>query len=220
MPAYSASHPRKIALTGGIASGKSLVGEYLRQKGIPVIDADDVVHQLLRDDEALKFKIHAEFGPAVFTPAGAVDRPALGQQVFGDAPERVARRKLLESWIHPETRAVMERFYEEHAEAPLGVASIPLLFESSLEDRYDEVWLLQSATETQLERLLQKRGMTQEAALARIQNQMPAAEKLARAQRHPCHAVLDNNDDPAHLYQQIDALLSVALIAANQEPPV
>ena len=210
---------RKIVLTGGIASGKSLVGAYLREKGIPVIDADDVVHQLLRDDEALKAKIRAEFGPAVFTPGGAVDRPALGQQVFGDAPERVARRKLLESWIHPETRAVMEQFYEEHAEAPLGVAIIPLLFESNLEHRYDEVWLLLSTPETQLNRLLQKRGMTEEAALARIYNQMPAAEKLARARQHPCHALLDNNQEPVQLYQQIDTLLKAALTAARPSPP-
>ena len=160
--------PRRIALTGGIACGKSLAGDYLRQQGISVIDADDVVHQLLREDETLKAKIRAEFGPEVFTPEGYVDRPQLGRQVFGN----VAQRKLLESWIHPETRAVIERFYQQNQDAAMGVSIIPLLFESKLEDRYDEIWLLQTDEATQLERLLQKRGMSREDALARIQNQM------------------------------------------------
>lgn len=207
MTSTQTSTPRKIALTGGIACGKSLAGEYLRQKGIPVIDADDVVHHLLREDETLKAKIRAEFGAQVFTPEGYVDRPKLGQQIFGSAPEIMARRQLLESWIHPETRAVIERFYQQHNTAPKGVSIIPLLFESKLENRYDEIWLLQTDEATQLERLLQKRGMTHTDALARIRNQMPAAEKLKRAQQHPCFYVLENNGDPTTLYNQLDARL-------------
>jgi dephospho-CoA kinase len=199
--------PRKIALTGGIACGKSLAGHYLRQKNIPVIDADDVVHQLLREDEALKAKIRAEFGAEVFTPEGYVDRPKLGQFIFGPTAERIARRKLLESWIHPETRAVIDQFYLQNANAPLGVSIIPLLFESGLEHRYDEVWLLQTDVPTQLERLLQTRGMSHADAMARIQNQMPAAEKAERAKQHPCHYLLQNNGDPAQLYQQLEARL-------------
>lgn len=199
--------PRKIALTGGIACGKSLVGDYLRQKGIPVIDADDVVHQLLREDAALKAKILAEFGPEVFTSEGYVDRPRLGQQIFGSSPERIARRQLLESWIHPETRNVIDRFYVQNASAALGVSIIPLLFESELENRYDEIWVLQANEATQLDRLLQKRGMKAEDAMARIRNQMSASEKVERARQHPCHYFIDNNADPAFLYEQLDARL-------------
>jgi dephospho-CoA kinase len=196
--------PRRIALTGGIACGKSLLGDALRERGIPVIDADDVVHRLLREDESLKAKIREEFGAAVFTPEGTVDRPRLGQAVFGD----VARRKLLESWIHPETRAVIERFHQDNAAAPVVVSIIPLLFESSLEDRYDEVWLLLTDEATQLRRLLEKRGMSREDALARIQNQMPAEEKARRVRLHPCHAIWENNGEPADLLQQLDARLA------------
>jgi len=193
---------RRIALTGGIASGKSLVGDYLSQKGIPVIDADLVVHQLLREDESLKAKILAEFGSEVFTPVGEVDRPKLGQLVFADT----ARRKLLESWIHPKTREVIEQFYIQNAHAPVAVSIIPLLFESQLENLYDEVWLLQTDEKTQLARLLGKRGMPQEDALARIRNQMPFAEKLTCAQAHPCHIVILNNADPEKLYLQLERI--------------
>jgi dephospho-CoA kinase len=196
--------PRRIALTGGIASGKSLVGDYLIQKGIPVIDADLVVHQLLREDEALKTKIRAEFGPEVFTQEGEVDRPKLGQLVFADT----VRRKLLESWIHPKTREFIEQFYIQNAHAAVAVSIIPLLFESQLENHYDEVWLLQTDEETQLARLTDKRGMPREDALARIHNQMPFSEKLTRAQAHPCHVLFLNNADSERLYREIDQQLS------------
>jgi len=191
---------RRIALTGGIACGKSLAGEYLRQKGIPVIDADEVVHQLLREDATLKDKIRAEFGPDVFTDEGFVDRPRLGQQVFGN----VARRKLLESWIHPETRTVIERFYKQNEQAPLVISIIPLLFESNLEDRYDEVWLLQTDEALQLERLEQQRGMTRQDAMARIRNQMSNEDKIRRAKQHPCYAIWRNNGTPEQLLNQLD----------------
>ena len=194
---------RRIALTGGIACGKSLVGEVLRHQGIPVIDADEVVHQLLREDEGLKNKIREEFGPEVFTDEGFVDRPRLGQQVFGNTD----RRKLLESWIHPETRAVIERFYQQNEQAPLAISIIPLLFESNLEDRYDEVWLLQTDVSTQLERLQQYRGMTREDALARIRNQMSNEDKMKRAKQHPCHRIWENNTTPDQLLTQIQQRL-------------
>lgn len=199
---------RKIALTGGIACGKSLVGEALLQRGIPVIDADEVVHQLLREDESLKQKIRNEFGPEVFTVEGFVKRPLLGKKVFGDP----TRRKLLESWIHPETRTVMERFYLQNEHAPAVISIIPLLFESNLEDRYDEVWLLQTEVALQLERLEQRRGMTREDALARIQNQMSNEEKRQRAQQHPCHYIWENKGTPEQLLTQLEQRLKALSI--------
>jgi len=199
---------RRIALTGGIACGKSLVGEYLRQKGILVIDADEVVHQLLREDATLKDKIRAEFGPDVFTDEGFVDRPRLGQQVFGD----VTRRKLLESWIHPETRTVIEQFYKQNEQAHLAISIIPLLFESNLEDRYDEVWLLQTDEALQLARLEQQRGMTRQDAMARIRNQMSNEDKIRRAKQHPCHYTWENNSTPEQLLTQLEQRLKALSI--------
>ncbi|HEY9746709.1 MAG TPA: dephospho-CoA kinase [Oculatellaceae cyanobacterium] len=195
---------RRVAMTGGIASGKSLAGAFLKSKGIPVIDADDVVHALLREDEDLKRRIREAFGDAVFDADGAVNRPALGRIVFND----VAKRKLLESWIHPKTRDVIERFYQQHADALIVVSIIPLLFESGLQDRYDEVWLLETDEAQQVERLMQNRGMSREDAEARIRNQMPLAEKREKTRAHAAWQILDNRGTPEHLQNQLERVLS------------
>lgn len=198
---------RRIALTGGIACGKSLAGAYLEEQGIPVIDADDVVHELLRDDEALKAQIRQEFGDEVFSAGGQVIRPELGKKVFA-SPER---RKLLEGWIHPKTREVIEGFYRRYGQERAGVSIIPLLFESQLEDRYDEVWLLDTPPELQLRRLTDQRGMSEADALARIQNQMSREEKIQRTLAHPCGRVIPNTDTPEALRQSLDAALDATL---------
>lgn len=189
----------RIALTGGIASGKSLAGEYLKSRGIPVIDADDVVHALLREDADLKANIREAFGPDVFDETGAVNRPALGAKVFQE-PER---RKLLESWIHPKTRHQIEAFFAQNVDQPAAVAIIPLLFESGLAERYDQVWLLDTDPATQLERLRQKRGMTEADALARIQSQLSAQEKQLMTRQHPGGVILPNTGTPEALYEAL-----------------
>ncbi len=202
---------RRIALTGGIACGKSLAGTHLQQRGIPVIDADDVVHELLRDDVALKAQIREAFGADVFTSGGEVDRPRLGQLIFAD----VTRRKLLESWIHPKTRQVMEAFYQQHTAKAAGVSIIPLLFESNLADRYQEVWLLDTHPETQLHRLVQQRGMSEADAQARLRNQLSGEEKREKTRQHPGGVILDNNGSPEALYAQLDQRLQTLLTPKN-----
>ncbi len=194
----------RIALTGGIASGKSLAGDYLKSRGIPVIDADDVVHGLLREDAALKASILETFGSAVFDESGAVNRPALGLQVF-QHPER---RKLLESWIHPKTRQKIEAFFVEHAAEPAAVAIIPLLFESGMAERYDQVWLLDTDPAVQLDRLVQKRGMTEADALARIHSQFSRAERQALTGQHAGGVILENTSTPEVLYQHLAKLIA------------
>lgn len=193
----------RVALTGGIASGKSLAGAYLQRQGIPVIDADDVVHHILREDAEVKANIRETFGPEVFDPDGAVNRKALGAKVFGDS----AKRKLLESWIHPKTRERIELFYQEHQDQPLAVSIIPLLFESGLEDRYDTIWLLETPEAIQLERLQQNRAMSLADAQARLASQMPLSEKRERTLRHPKHAIITNTGSPDDLYRELDRLL-------------
>lgn len=201
----------RIALTGGIACGKSLAGAYLKERGLPVIDADDVVHELLRDDEALKAQIKEAFGADVFDENGQINRAALGKQVFANS----SHRRLLESWIHPKTRQVMEAFYHQHKSQVAGVCVIPLLFESRLADRYDQVWLLDTSPETQLRRLTEKRGMTEADAMARIQNQMSREEKQALTRQHPHGIIIDNQQEsPESLFGHLDALLK-ALPPAN-----
>lgn len=194
---------RRIALTGGIASGKSLAAEYLKDHGVPVIDADEIVHRLLQEDTGLKAQIRDVFGNGVFCPNGNVDRQKLGLAVFADA----GLRKQLESWIHPKVREAIEVFYGQHAHEKQAVSVIPLLFESGLEDRYDEVWLIESDESDQLQRLIEKRGMSQEDALARIQSQMTLAEKRERTAQHACGQIIPNASFPENLYEQLDKLL-------------
>lgn len=194
---------RRVALTGGIASGKSLVGEYLKSQDIPVIDADDVVHTLLREDDELKVKIRSHFGKTVFREDGTINRPALGAIVFRD-PEK---RQLLESWIHPKTRETIEKFFQQHQHEPLGVAIIPLLLETGTERHYDEVWLLEADEAQQIERLMTKRNMTREEAQARLNSQMPLSEKRQRVQQHGTAAILDNRGTPEALLSQVESLL-------------
>lgn len=195
---------RKIALTGGIATGKSLAGDYLRSRGVPVIDADEVVHRLLSEDEPLKREIREAFGEAVFSPDGTVNRPALAAKIFDDP----ATRRHLENLIHPQVRTWIARFYEENRDARAGVAMIPLLFESDLAESYDEVWLLDAPEAIRVARLLNFRGMSREDALARIHAQMDADEKRRRTGRHPCGRIFSNSGSPADLYAQIDDALS------------
>jgi dephospho-CoA kinase len=133
-----------------------------------------------------------------------VNRQTLGQQVFRNAE----KRKLLESWIHPKTREQIEAFYEYNANHAAAVSIIPLLFESGLEKRYDEVWLIETPENLQIERLMATRQMSLADAQARISSQMPTDEKRKRAQQHPNHALIRNTGKPEDLYQQIDALLA------------
>lgn len=195
---------RKVALTGGIASGKSLAGDYLRKKHIPVIDADEVVHDLLRDDADIKSKIRQNFGQDVFESGGAVDRKKLGAQVFVNP----GKRKLLESWIHPKVREVIEQFFTQNNSKPLGVAMIPLLFESNLQSRYDEVWLLETSPQTQIQRLMQTRGLTEDEAKARISSQMTIEEKRKLAMQQPSYKLIPNEGTPDALYRQIDQIVA------------
>lgn len=195
---------RKIALTGGIACGKSLAGKYLANCGIPVIDADEVVHRLLQKDASVKQAILNHFGSTVFTPQGDVDRGSLGARVFQNKPER----QFLESLLHPKVREAFAAFFSEQAQTPLAVALIPLLFESGIAELYDEVWLLACSEETQLARLVSTRHMSQADALARIQSQMPLAEKIEKTRQHPMGLLIWNDGSEDTLYDELDRLIS------------
>jgi dephospho-CoA kinase len=201
------SKRRRIALTGGIASGKTLVGDYLQKKNIPVIDADALVHQLLREDAKILAKLRDTFGPAAFDADDHVDRKKLGALVFEDTD----KRRLLESWIHPKVRDLIDDFDRRHQAHPVTVSIIPLLFESCLQDRYDEVWLIETSEAVQLQRLLEKRHMSEAEAVARLRSQMPTEEKRRCLEAHACGRSIRNAGAPQDVYAQIDQLLAAAM---------
>lgn len=185
-----------MGLTGGIGAGKSEVARRLVAHGAVLIDADVLAREVVAPGTEGLAEVVAEFGD-VLTPAGELDRPAVGRLVFGD---QVARRKL-ESIIHPRVRA---RAAEIEAEAPAGsvvVHDIPLLVETGQADRFDRVLVVDVPPEIQLERLVGERGMSAEEARSRIASQASRDERLAAAD-----LVVDNSGSLADLDRRIDEI--------------
>ena len=174
----------RIALTGGIACGKSTLAKFLRELGIRLLDADDVVHELEATGGAAVPAIVARFGAGVLAADGSVDRPKLAGMVFADA----AARRDLEAILFPLVRSRLRAFTSEAARrgrppstAPLYIAIIPLLFESHWEGDYDIILAITSPLECQIHRMMRTRGYSRVQAEARLAAQMPVAEKAARA---------------------------------------
>lgn len=193
--------PSRIGLTGGIASGKSTVTALLRQWGFPVADADEIYHGLLRDDAEMVQEIRDRFGSDVFTPEGALDRARLGAQVFSD-PKGLQD---LGHIAHPRVRREILRFFEHPhppGPLPLAFACIPLLFENGLDSLFVATILVDLPEAVQLERLMQRQGISAEDAQLRMDAQMPLAEKRARAD-----FTIDNSGPLEGLGPRLEALL-------------
>jgi dephospho-CoA kinase len=187
----------KIALTGGIACGKSLFAKFLRELGIHVLDADDVVHELEAPGGAAVPAIVSRFGADVLAADGGIDRPALAARVFADP----AARADLESIVFP---LVHERMGGSRSCATaLTIHIIPLLFESHWETDYDILLCIASPVDLQISRMMQSRGYTRAHAEARLAAQWPVSEKAAR-----CHYTVMNDSTPEHLRDEAKRLVS------------
>jgi dephospho-CoA kinase len=169
----------RVALTGGIATGKSHVLERFRQLGVPCLDADQLAHGVTSAGTEATAAIAARFGPDILTPDGAVDRGKLGPIVFADE----AARRALEQIVHPAVyRAITAglRAFELLESAPAAIVDVPLLYETGRAGEFDRVIATLCAPAQQLARLVQ-RGLTEDQARQRVAAQMPAEEKAARA---------------------------------------
>lgn len=190
---------RIIGITGGIASGKSTVTEFLRQQGYKVIDADQVVHELQEPGERLYQALLSTFGPAILQEDGRLDRPKLGAMIFGD-PELLARSSQIQNQIIREELADRRDLLAETED--IFYMDLPLLFELQYEDWFDQIWLVDVTKETQLSRLMTRNGLSQEEAEKRIAAQLSLQEKRKRAD-----VLIDNNGSLEETRQQIrDAL--------------
>ena len=176
--------PLSVAITGGIACGKSLFSTYLQQTGVEILDADDVVHALQASGGAAVGPIRARFGNQVIAADGSVDRVTLGRIVFVDA----TARKALNEIVHPMVRESIQSWLKHPGGCAIKAAVIPLLFEVGWEDTWDLIICVQSDTQTQIDRLMRFRGLSAEQARQRLDAQMPIAEKAARA-----HLTVNNN---------------------------
>ncbi len=169
------SRPFILGLTGSIGMGKSAVASMLREHGVPVFDADAVVHRLQGPGGKLLAAIETAF-PGTTGPTG-VNRQLLGAQVFGDA-KALAR---LEQIVHPAVAEERATFLIEHGGEPLVVFDIPLLFEKGHGSGLDAIAVVSAPADLQRERVLARPGMTPEKFAQILGLQVPDAEKRARA---------------------------------------
>lgn len=190
---------RIIGLTGGIASGKSTVTSYLKEKGYPVIDADRVVHDLQAPGGALYRVLVDHFGKGILSENGELDRVALGQRIFSNPSERDWSNRVQGQLIREALAKARDR---QAAQSGLFFMDIPLLIEQGYEGWFEAVWLVAVSKETQLKRLMERNHLSELQAKERIATQMPLDEKRAHAD-----LVLDNNGDLNALYARLDAAL-------------
>ena len=170
------SRPVILGLTGSIGMGKSATAKMFSALGVPVHDADAAVHALYGPGGEAASAIGTAF-PGVLDPQGGVDRARLRAAVLGDS----GRMATLEAIVHPLVRAASTAFLARHADAPLVVLDIPLLYETGGESRCDAVAVVSAPPEVQRARVLARPGMTADAFAAILVKQMPDAEKRARA---------------------------------------
>ena len=175
----SRPRPLRAALTGGIATGKSYVRKQLASRGVPTLDADAIVHELLGPGTAVTVAVLDRFGPSVARADGAVDRGELGRIVFADDEARAA----LEAIVHP---AVYERIGawlagQAESGALLAVADIPLLFETGREGEFDAVVVVACDPGLQVQRLMGRDGLPEAVARARLAAQWPIGRKVELA---------------------------------------
>ena len=169
----------RVALTGGIATGKSHVRARFAALGAPTVDADHLARQVVAPGRPAWAALRARFGPALFASDGTPDRRRLAALVFDDA----AARADLEAIVHPHVRAAIDDWFERlaAAAAPFGIADIPLLFETGRAAEFDRVIVTACDAATQLARLARRDGLSTAAARKRLAAQLPTAVKVARA---------------------------------------
>ena len=170
---------RRVALTGGIATGKSHVLAQLAKLGAPTIDADKLARDVVAPGTPGLKAVVDRFGEDVLDQMGGLDRRKLGSIVFSDP---LARRDL-EEIIHPAVRRAIDEWYASLGEVPAGfaVADIPLLYETARQREFDAVIVTACDTNTQLTRIMARDGISEAEARARIAAQLPMSEKIRRA---------------------------------------
>lgn len=188
-----------IGITGGIASGKSVVTDFLRSQGYQVIDADQVVHELQKPGGQLYQVLLSEFGTEILLADGQLDRKKLGTLLFS-RPNLLEKSSRLQNDIIREELAVKRN--QLAATEELFFMDIPLLFEQEYEDWFDQVWLVDVSKDTQLERLMTRNNLSQEEAQRRIAAQLSLEEKRQRAE-----IVIDNNGALLATLKQVQAFL-------------
>lgn len=188
----------KVALTGGIATGKTHVLRRFASLGVPTIDADRLAREAVRPGTPGHAAVVARFGDGVLAAGGDIDRQKLGAIVFAGAEARRALEAIIHPYVEREVTAWLDRVAREGAR-PFAIADIPLLFEVGKADRYDKVIVAMCSAELQVRRLMERDGMSEADAQQRLAAQWPIEDKA----RHADY-VIDTNGTIAETDRQVD----------------
>ncbi len=197
----------KVGLTGGIASGKSLVAGLFADLGAALVDTDVVAREVVTPGEPGLDAVRKLFGPGVIAPSGELDRRSLRSIVFADA----AKRRHLEDVLHPLIRERARRQIDQ-AQGPYTIVVVPLLVETFFAQIVDRVLVVDCPVELQLERLLQRDGITRAEADAMIAAQADRASRLNEADD-----VIDNSGSIDATRKQVEALHARYLALAAEQ---
>ena len=185
-----------IGITGSIACGKSMVSNYLREKGYTIIDADKLGHIALTSDE-VKEKLKNSFG-YIILENNEISREKLGKLVFGNNENL----KVLNSIVHPYIRKIILQLQEKHRDERLVFLDIALLFEAGFEDLVEKIIVVHVDEKIQLARLMSRNALSKEQAMFRIESQMSSNDKSKLGDY-----VINNSNTKEETYRQIDLIL-------------
>ena len=185
-----------VGLTGGIGSGKSTVARMLEERGAVVFDADVLARRAVETASPGYQAVVERFGANVLAPGGELDREALASIVFADP----AARRDLEAIVHPEVRRMFAEETEEHRDSNrVVVFSAPLLVETGMHTAFEVLVVVSTTVDTQVERLMRERGMSEDAVRVRIAVQAPLEDKAAVAD-----VLIDNEGSLEELEAQVE----------------
>ncbi|WP_333878987.1 dephospho-CoA kinase [Methylobacter sp.] len=191
----------KVGLTGGIGCGKSTVAKIFADLNIPVLDADEIAHRLVKKGQPALVQIQQEFGKAILNPDGSLNRQHLREIVFSD----LKQKQKLESILHPLVYKTIQAELEQLV-SPYCIISIPLLFETNMTHLVDRILVIDCPVETQIERVKTRDNLTVERIQSIIDNQVSRAYRKANAED-----LIDNSATDYRLAEQVKKLHNLYL---------
>ena len=188
-----------IGITGGIASGKSTVTNFLRQKGFQVVDADAVVHQLQKPGGRLFEALVQHFGQEIILENGELNRPLLASLIFSNTEEQEWSKQIQGEIIREELASLRDKLAQTES---IFFMDIPLLFEQDYSAWFDETWLVYVEPDVQMDRLMKRDQLSKDLAISRLAAQWTLEKKKGLASQ-----VIDNNGSQDQLLAQVNSLL-------------